>query len=233
VQACLPPDDSDAAAVDWIVRLHSGRASAADRRDFAAWRRHSPGNERAALAAERLWEQLGDAGRPLLAQVQARPWRPTRRRLLQAGLATAAAAGGLALLPRYPLATFATATGESATGESARVTVDAGATAELDARTGLNVARENAPARVEVLGGRALLATSGDRPLAVLAAGHEAVLRGATELEVDLRQGDPRLAVLAGGLELRPRDLPSSTLAAPAGVVLAAGGGRRAAARGR
>ncbi len=76
--------------------------------------RAASANERAAEEAERLWGQIGEAGQPLLVAAGHRSWRPSRRRVLQFGLASAAAAAGLALMPRYPFATVATATGERA-----------------------------------------------------------------------------------------------------------------------
>ena len=181
-------NDPGGVAIEWIVRLHSGRASAGDRQAFAAWRAGDPGHENAALAAERLWAQIGEAGRPLLEGTGLGERRPTRRRLLQAGLAAAAAAGGLAWLPRYPRASFATTTGELAT-----VALQPGVTAVLDARTGLRAEGEG---RVALLGGRALLVTAAGRPAAVtvIAVGHELRLGIAAEVELDAREDDLRLA---------------------------------------
>lgn len=210
--------DADAAAIDWLVRLHSGAATRADHQGFAAWRADGPGNERAAAAAERLWDRLGDAGRPFLAGIEAAPSRPTRRRLLQTGLATAAiAAGGLALLPRYPSAAFATGTGELTT-----VTLAGDATAALDARTGLRLAEGGA---VELLGGRAVVATAAGAAATVAAGRHAVRLPAGAEVELDARAPDLRLAVLTGTAELRPAGLPARRLAARSGVTLPAAGG--------
>ena len=47
-------------AIDWLVHLRSGRATAAEQAAFAAWRRRSAAHEAAACDAEALWHDFGE-----------------------------------------------------------------------------------------------------------------------------------------------------------------------------
>lgn len=67
-------------ALEWLVRLHSGRAQALDWDAYADWCQASPQQHAAALQAERLWTRLGSAlQRPA----------SSKRRLAMPGLALA------------------------------------------------------------------------------------------------------------------------------------------------
>ncbi|MFP3446462.1 FecR family protein [Pseudomonas sp. SIMBA_067] len=48
-------------ALQWLVDLHSGDKQKVDWEGYLQWCETSPGHQRAAQAAERLWEQLGSA----------------------------------------------------------------------------------------------------------------------------------------------------------------------------
>lgn len=49
-------------AIDWLVKLNSGRAIEEDHADFSAWRLRSPEHELAAREAETIWYGVGIAG---------------------------------------------------------------------------------------------------------------------------------------------------------------------------
>jgi transmembrane sensor len=108
----MPPAEQ---AVRWLVRLHSGAASVADRAAFELWRRNSPENQREFTRAEALWGRFNS----LEAACRQRRRRVSAHRLRH--WATAAAA--LLLLaagyhqvaqapPRLQAETFMTAKGE-------------------------------------------------------------------------------------------------------------------------
>lgn len=48
-------------AIDRVIRLHSGRASEADRAEARAWQNRSPSHRKAFAEAEQLWLEMGDA----------------------------------------------------------------------------------------------------------------------------------------------------------------------------
>jgi transmembrane sensor len=50
------------AAIEWLVRLKSGHATADDHAAFAAWREQSTEHELAAREAETVWHGVGVAG---------------------------------------------------------------------------------------------------------------------------------------------------------------------------
>ncbi|MDR0251739.1 MAG: DUF4880 domain-containing protein, partial [Brucellaceae bacterium] len=52
-------------AIDRIVQLSSGRATAQDHAQFADWRRQSADHELAAREAEALWQGIGTAGKKI------------------------------------------------------------------------------------------------------------------------------------------------------------------------
>lgn len=93
-----PPKAVSDEALAWIMRLHSGHATKADRSAFAAWRAQGPVQEAAAREAELLWGEAShlhqDSGSGLV-----RPGRrqsgPSRRAFLggAAGLGLVGAAG--------------------------------------------------------------------------------------------------------------------------------------------
>lgn len=64
-------------AIQWVVRMTSGEATAAERAAFRAWRAQTPEHEAALAAARRLWLGVGDA-----LPARAKPPAPAHWRLL-------------------------------------------------------------------------------------------------------------------------------------------------------
>jgi transmembrane sensor len=109
-----------------ITQLVSGEANRADFDAAKRWRRQSPAHEAAFVEATRLWQNLGAAGRDLLAQEGAPTWpsppvSASRRTMLVGGGALAAAVAAyvvvnppLGLWPSFDelRADYRTATGE-------------------------------------------------------------------------------------------------------------------------
>jgi transmembrane sensor len=74
------------AAIDWLVRLQSGRATDDDHAAFAAWRGQSADHELAAREAEAVWHGVGVAGdRARTLERKARRTKLTRRAVLGGG----------------------------------------------------------------------------------------------------------------------------------------------------
>ncbi|MEJ1964546.1 MAG: DUF4880 domain-containing protein [Gammaproteobacteria bacterium] len=63
-------------AIEWVVRLTSGKATACDRAKFERWRAQSPQHEAAAQSARDLWVGMGHA----LSETQASSAQPQRSR---------------------------------------------------------------------------------------------------------------------------------------------------------
>ncbi|WP_310936245.1 FecR domain-containing protein [Variovorax sp. UMC13] len=155
VNVALELDAATQAAVRWMVALHSGDTTAAERRDFDAWLLASPHHRQA-------WQQLSgalvgtlapargaaaDAPGALLGEVLARQDARTRqrRRLLRGALGLGGLAAGAALVAerQLPLAQLTadlrTGTGERrelALPDGSRLTLDARSAVDLDFRAG-------------------------------------------------------------------------------------------------
>ncbi|MEN0106189.1 MAG: FecR domain-containing protein [Pseudomonas sp.] len=82
------PDLPLAQAREWLVLLHSGRATAADQAQVQAWREASAQNADAMAQVEGLWALLGEVKAPVTALPVAKP----RRRAARWGVPLAAAA---------------------------------------------------------------------------------------------------------------------------------------------
>jgi transmembrane sensor len=145
-------DAATQAAVGWLVVLHSGEASAAERRDFNHWLAQSPEHR---TAWERLAGALDDTLAPArsaasahaapgaaLGQVLAHAETRTRQRrhLLRGALALGGVATAAALLAerQWPLAQLA-ADLRTGTGERRDFTLPDGSQLSLDARSAADI----------------------------------------------------------------------------------------------
>jgi len=170
-------------ALEWLVRLNDGTATAADWAAYDAWREENPAQRTAADAAEGLWIGLGAA-----------PVRPRRRK----SMAAAAAVAGLVLLigiwlglPAGMLADYRTSPGERLS-----VTLADGSRLELDGATRLDVAFDGRRRRLVLHDGtiHVTVAPDGTRPFEVEAAGGRTRALG-TAFDVRRRGDTVRIAV--------------------------------------
>lgn len=166
--------DLEDAAIDWLVHLESGRAGAADRDAFAAWRRRSAAHEAAARDAERLWRDIGRTA----SAAQASGARPIRRPVRSAGrraflgAALAACVGAVAVAtgllgPLHGLG----ADHVTATGERRSVTLRDGSTAHLNSASALSTNFDGGTRAITLHAGEAhfIVAPEPDRPFVVTA----------------------------------------------------------------
>jgi transmembrane sensor len=159
-------------ALDWITRLHSGRAGASDRAAFETWRSLTPAHESAARDAETLWDDIGRTDAARLFQdrllVSPAPRMVTRRRLVFAGAAAASAAGialGTGALPPFSGWFSDYATG---TGERRSVRLPDGSTVFLNTGSALSLAFSPAERRLSLPAGEAVFEVAHeDRPFIV------------------------------------------------------------------
>lgn len=166
-----PTTNSSEEALLWIVRLHSGSATAADRQEFRLWRAKSIENEMAAREAEALWSDASELHQDMRTGT-VRPGRksgrvPSRRTAIIGGLAAAAGGGLLATgALRKPAADIATGLGETRS-----VALPDGSKVILNARSGLRLQFSATARRVELLDGQAFFEVAPDaaRPFEVTA----------------------------------------------------------------
>ncbi|MAY60780.1 MAG: iron dicitrate transport regulator FecR [Rhizobiales bacterium] len=180
-------------AIDWLVRLNSGKADRADHAGFALWRAQSDAHERAAAEAEALWYGIGRAGDERRATARR---RHTRRAVLGAGLV---ATGGLAayqagLIREGLFADHVTGTGETRVidlADGSRVRMNAASALSLDLGPDLR--------RLELHYGQAIfeVAHDPDRPFIVEAGGGRTRAIG-TAFDIDVRPDSVVVTVLEG-----------------------------------
>lgn len=166
-----PATNSSEEALLWIVRLHSGSATAADRQEFRLWRAKSIENEMAAREAEALWSDASelhqDARTGAVRPGQGLRRRPSKRTTIIGGLVAAAGGGLLATgILRRPAADFITGLGEVRS-----VALPDGSRVILNARSALELQFSAAARRVELVDGQAYFEVAPDaaRPFEVAA----------------------------------------------------------------
>ncbi|GLQ10677.1 sensor [Devosia yakushimensis] len=180
-------------AIDWIVKLQSGHATADDARAFRDWRGRSLAHEAAAQKAEAIWYGVGVAGEP--AQQAERRKRVTRRAVLGGGAALVAGAAVMSSgVFRSFLADYATGSGEQRT-----ITLADGSTVQLNASSAFSVELKPERRTITLHEGQATFAVAADaeRPFIVRAAGGEARVLG-TQFDVDIRDGKVFVTVIEG-----------------------------------
>lgn len=197
------------AAVDWMVLLSSGEASAADRARFEAWHRTDPRHAAAwdmvTGALDSTFAPLGEgassraAGAALLAPT-------SRRRALRNALMLALAAGGLAALVdrQTPLRTLA-ADLRTGTGERRSVTLADGTRVELNAGSALDLRYTDTRRELVLLEGEILVTTASDtlgRPFSLRTGAGVLTPVGTRFLVRDLGHGRARVAVLEGAVDV-------------------------------
>jgi transmembrane sensor len=141
-------------AAQWLVRLHAGQATPAQRDALARWRAADPLHELAWQRAERLHAALDGLPPALGLQVLDRPRRgPSRRTAARtlAVLVAAAPAGYLAWTGTRPPSAAWTAAHRTATGERRSIVLPDGTRLELNTATAVDVAfhdgeRDGSPA---------------------------------------------------------------------------------------
>lgn len=198
------------AAIDWLVRLHSGTAGAAERRAFAAWRGSSPDHEAAAQEAEALWQGLGTAG----AQARARSarGRVTRRTMIAGGVL---AGLGLAAAVSGPMRRQFAADYSTGVGEARAVDLPDGSRVWLNASSALALDYSATRRGVRLLAGQGFFTVQPDpaRPFVVEAANGWTRAVG-TAFDVDLRPDGVAVTVVEGVVAV------GLAGGAPAGVTL-------------
>ncbi|EHK64149.1 FecR domain-containing protein [Achromobacter arsenitoxydans] len=204
-------------AADWLVRLHSGRFSEADRLACERWRQRSAEHDRAWTRAQAVLAKLGGLPPGLgRATVDAAAPRRAALRVL-AGLIVATPAGWLAwrAAPLQWTADYATRS-----GERRRIELPDGSLLVLNTASAVDLDYDGSQRQVRLREGEILLRSAhaeppDPRPLVVHTAEGSAQALG-TYFAVRQMRDSSRVAVIEGRVRVQPR-------AALSGVVLDAG----------
>jgi transmembrane sensor len=204
-------------ALQWIVRLTSGTATAADAEALKCWRAQSDAHEAAFAEAARLRRTLQRAAAEFAAEYPSSTGGarfPEKRRLMTgrrallggAIAASGAAAAYLALRPPmglWPSVAELTADYRTATGEQRQVTLADGASLAMNTQTSVAVA---SPREIRLIAGEAEISIgqASSKPLEVVAAGGRTIAGDAT---FNVRRYGSLVSVtcLEGGVEVRQR----------------------------
>jgi transmembrane sensor len=170
-------------AIDWLVRLGSGRATPKDRSAFLTWRRRSAAHEAAVVEAEMLLRAVGETRQADRLRRHGEPLpngRPVGRRLLFAGAAAASvAAVAVGLTSLGPLSALY-ADHATGVGGRKRVALADGSVVVLNTATAISVDYSVKERRVVLHDGEALFEVAKDasRPFIVTAGDMEVTAVG-------------------------------------------------------
>jgi transmembrane sensor len=194
-------------ALDWVLLLRSGRATAADADALRTWREQSPEHEEAFKTAVRLWRDLGMVARglqtsgqlSLLASVaQTTSQLLSRRALLGGAVAVSAAAASYAVfyppLGLWPSLAELTADYRTRKGEQRDVTLGDNIKLRLNTQTSVAVRSMQQGPEIELIAGEAVITAerSEESPLVVIAADGRLI---ATKAHFDARCTDNTVLV--------------------------------------
>ncbi|WP_198970607.1 FecR domain-containing protein [Xylophilus sp. ASV27] len=218
-------------AAQWLVRLHSGHADAADRAACDAWRRADPEHERAWQRAERLAQKFGAVpaavGVPVLARAQHCSRRAALRMLALLTTAAPAAWIGWRLAPPGAW----TSDYRTATGERRALELEDGSRVLLDTGSAIDVRFDGARRVVRLRAGAISVVTAPDRrapgparPFIVATAqgrlralGTRFTVRQDGDERDHARRPEVRLAVTEGAVEVTLHGASAPALIVPAG----------------
>ncbi|MBJ7439330.1 MAG: FecR domain-containing protein [Sphingopyxis sp.] len=219
-------DDPMEAAALWCVELSEGELSEAEWAGFEAWLA-KPGHSDLFQDATAVWQASGAVGDwPQVVALRTKALTQFRKTNQRRWLSTSPqwrpwlAATAAALLLTITAGLFWYANGRSAyetgIGERQVAVLDDGSRVSLDAVTVVNVRMKDEARQVELVGGRAKFDVAKDplRPFTV-AAGDKLVVAVGTSFSVELIDGEVRVVLYEGQVEIRDRS-DTAALAGPA-----------------
>lgn len=199
-------------AVAWHVRLASDAADESDWLAFEAWLSQSPAHRRAYAAVEALWADLDEAA-PLTAASNILPMRrkPARRPAAWIGVIAASLVAavlvGLNVWPVPP----GTQTYQTAFGERRVVALADGSRITLNGASTISASLGRRERRVVMADAEAVFEVAKDpsRPFFIDAGDREIRVVG-TEFNVLHHDGETRVTVRRGVVEVRPAGTPAA-----------------------
>jgi transmembrane sensor len=199
-------------AIDQLVRLHSGRATDADRLAWQEWRGRSDAHETAALEAETIWHGIGLASSGL--RQRGSKSAVTRRAVIGGGIAVLG--GGVLLRSNVPPSLFADHV--TNVGEQRNVRLDDGSSILMNADTAISVNYSQPMRQMTLHRGQAKFTVSHDpaRPFIVEASDGYARALG-TVFDVDIRSSEVVVTTLEGSVEVNTTASPTGSERVEAG----------------
>jgi transmembrane sensor len=203
-------------ALAWVIRLHSGAATADDAAALESWRRRSADHEAAFQQAVRLWHSLGEATRRLAAaghlpqavdvESGKEDIRLSRRALIGGALAASIAAGYLVVRPPlglWPSLDELAADYRTAKGEQRRVSLSDDVSLTLNTQTSIAVRSQPGEPHIELLSGEAAVVArrSEPAPLVIDAAEGRIAARNAS-FNVRCLDAAVSVSCIAGNLDV-------------------------------
>jgi len=232
----LPVDDTamEAAAL-WCIQLSEGELTDSEWTEFEGWLAH-PGHADLFQNATAVWQASGAVGDwPQVVALRTKALTQFRKTNQRRWLSASSqwrpwlAASAAALLFMITAGLFWYANGRSAyetgIGERQVAVLDDGSRVSLDAVTVVNVRMKDEARQVELVGGRAKFDVAKDplRPFTV-AVGDKLVVAVGTSFSVELIDGEVRVVLYEGQVEVRDRsDTAASAGAAPRRVLMRPG----------
>lgn len=210
ISMAMDEDGVMADASAWLARLQRDDVTERDGLEFEAWLAAAPENRtayRRALALLHEFEACADGVLAVLADDARRASVrriPTRRWLIAGGGSAIAAGLAVAILPSL-LASAKPVTYATGKGQHRKIKLADGSVVDLNAETRLSVSFTRSTRRVELADGQAIFDVTHDprRPFTVEAAGRTVRVVG-TQFDVRNRQGDLRVTVAQGKVQVRP-----------------------------
>lgn len=197
-------------AIDWLVRLHSGRATEADHAAFAGWRALSEAHELAAREAEAIWSGIGLAGGEV--RRTERKARVTRRAVLGgAGLL----ASGIVLERAGIIGPHLLADHVTGVGEQQVLQLADGSSVQMNGSTALSVEFTNAERRLRLFGGQAMFTVERDAARPFIVETDYGIARAVgTIFDVDIRPQESVVTVLEGLVDVATNNAPGEPVRA-------------------
>lgn len=199
-----------AEAAAWLARLQRAQVTEDDGLAFDAWLAAAPAHGAAYRRALAVWQEFETGADQVLAQLAADTARPSRwpsaTRRWAMGIGGSAIAAGLALAVLPPLLAQAeTQTYATGKGQHRKITLADGSVVDLNAETRLAVTFTRGARQVALAEGQAIfdVTHNADRPFTVATADRIVRVVG-TQFDVRSRQGDLRVTVAGGKVEVRP-----------------------------
>lgn len=209
-------------AAEWLMRLHDGNASDADRQACHRWQSASPDNARAWARAEALMNKLGGLPPQLALPVLQRPTGRERRAALAKLACLLAAIPAVWLGWRTAATSPWTADHHTATGERRNLQLADGSRIILNTATAIDVHFDEARRLVRLRSGEILIQTAPDtaavpRPFYVETA--EGLMQAlGTRFSVRQLDGSTLLTVFESAVRVEPRRLAQAAFViVPAG----------------
>lgn len=201
-------------AADWLMRMHSGALSDAERAAFARWRERSPKCGQAWARAERLLDKLHELPPSLAMRALDRPVNPRRRAAVtKLAVLLAIAPAGWAAWRLAPWQAWS-ATYRTAVGERREIRLVDGSRITLNTDSAADVRFDAAQRLILLRAGEILVATAPDpapvhRPFRVEMAQGRLEALGT---RFDVRQlGDwANVAVFEGAVRVEPRNVQAA-----------------------